>query len=207
MANFGRLSAITLLLGVLCLEWVSAEEPQLEKKWTFKGNSGAIDIVVTQFLHNGVKTASLVVYSPDQGPRSISEEARFLSLVLDELPQDGVDLNALGWLSTRLDETDAPLRLAERAAQSSQWRSVTRSGNVPVLYSAVTTMLNDSYVFAEWDAVFRRHGLRLKVAGVEKVGVEPFSKTGAPCPRKVSCDHLRVPSMAEIQINISPMSQ
>jgi hypothetical protein len=76
--------------------------------------------------------------------------------------------------------------------------------SVPVLYPLVTEFLNESGAYKEWESAFRSHGLILTIAGVEKVMMEPFSKSGVKCPSRMKCENLRVPCDAMVQMNIEP---
>lgn len=72
-----------------------------------------------------------------------------------------------------------------------------------IVYLLVTSFLNDCGAYEEWDHVFRLHGLTLKVAVVEKVIVEPFSRTHTNCPVGADCKNLLVPIDALIQMNVA----
>ncbi len=76
-----------------------------------------------------------------------------------------------------------------------------------VFYPLVTSFLNESHVYEAWDRVFRSHGLTLKIAGVEKVILERFVKTGAKCPDSMNCEHIWVPVDALVQMNVIPAAK
>jgi hypothetical protein len=183
-----------------------ADEPEIQKTWKFQGEHGAVEIELTRFAESDGKNAtSLHIYSPNGGPRSVTEEAEFLAKVLDDLPSTGVNAQSLDWISLRFNEPEAVRKVAASAASSKQWRGALKTKSVSVAYPLVTSFLNESGAYKEWDRVFRSHGLTLKVAGVEEVIMEPFSQTGASCPQATDCSNLLVPKDALVQINVVPV--
>jgi hypothetical protein len=96
--------------------------------------------------------------------------------------------------------------VAQKAALSTQWRPALKTMSPRVFCPLVTAFLNEGGAYQEWNPVFEKYGLRLKVAGVEKVMLEPFSATKATCPAGANCAHLRVPADALIQINIESIT-
>jgi hypothetical protein len=183
-----------------------ADEPEIQKTWKFQGKQGAVEIELTRFADSdGKKATSLHIYSPNGGPRSVTEEAEFLAKVLDDLPSTGVNAQSLDWISLRFNEPEAVRKVAVYAASSKQWRGALKTKSVSVAYPLVTSFLNESGAYKEWDRVFRSHGLTLKVAGVEEVIMEPFSQTGASCPQATDCSNLLVPKDALVQINVVPV--
>jgi hypothetical protein len=183
-----------------------ADEPETQKTWKFQGKQGAVEIKLTRFVHsNGTKATSLSIYSPNGAPRSVAEEAEFLAKVLDDLPNTGINAQSLGWISFRFNEPEAVEKVAAYAASSKQWRGALKTKNMSVVYSLVTSFLNESGAYKEWASAFRSHGLDVKVAGVEKVIMEPFSKAGASCPPATNCSNLLVPTDALVQLNIVPI--
>ena len=183
-----------------------ANEPETQKTWKFPGKQGEVEIELTRFVHSdGTRVTSLSIYSPNGAPRSVAEEAEFLAKVLDDLPNTGIKARSLDWISFRFNEPEAVEKVAAYAASSKQWRRALKTKNISVVYSLVTSFLNESGAYREWDSVFRSHGLDLKVAGVEKVIMEPFSKAGAGCPPATDCSNLVVPKDALVQLNIVPI--
>jgi hypothetical protein len=184
-----------------------ADEPETQKTWTFQGRDGAVEIKLTRFVDkDGTTPTSLHIYSPDGKPRLVAEEAGFLAQVLDDLPKAGISVESLNWISFRFDESDAVSKVAVYAASSKQWRESLKTKNVSVVYPLVTSFLNASGAYAAWDRVFKQHGLTLKVAGVEEVIMEPFSRARASCPAGVDCKNLIVPRDALVQMNVSPIT-
>jgi hypothetical protein len=183
-----------------------AEEPELQKVWTFHGKESAVEVMLTRFVNkDGTKVTSLSIGSLDGEPRSVTEEAEFLAKVLDDLPKAGINAQSLDWISFRFNESEAVSKVAAYAASSKQWRGALKSRKNSVVYPLVTTFLNDSGAYKDWDRVFRSHDLTLRIAGVEKLILEPFPKSGAKCPPDVNCDHLSVPSDALVQMNVEPL--
>jgi hypothetical protein len=144
----------------------------------------------------------LEVWPNVRGSCSVAEGARALDAVLNDLPKTEFDTHTLTFILLRLNERDAISRLATFTAQSKEWRSKLKTHSPAQYYPLVASFLNASGAYREWNDVFVKRGMRLNVAGVEKVGLEQFSKSGAKCPTNVSCDHLLVPDDALIQINI-----
>jgi len=180
-------------------------EPELQKTWRFRGREGGVEIKLTRFVHgDGTKVTSLEIYSPDAAPRDVEEEGKFFASVLDDLSKAGFNLKSLDSILSRFNEPDAVKRVAVYAASSKQWRGALKTYQPSVYYPLVTSFLNESHAYQEWDSVFKSHGLALKVAGVEEVLVEPFSKVGASCPVAADCSNLLVPSDAFVQMNIMP---
>jgi hypothetical protein len=70
------------------------------------------------------------------------------------------------------------------AASSGQWRGALRATRISVVYPLVTSFLNNSGAYEEWDRVFKQHGLALKLAGVEEVIMEPFLTGRFKLPKK-----------------------
>jgi hypothetical protein len=201
-----RLS-LTIWVLLTALLQINAEEPQLTKTWKFKGQGGEVEIVLTRFAQgNHVGPTSLSISSYSGRPQSLAEEAGFLSKVLDELPNYGVELKSLDWISCRFNLPEAVDRVATYAASSARWRGALNTTNPARAYPLVASFMNDSGAFREWESTFRKHGLRLEVASVEKVFFEPFPKTGATCPPRSNCKNLRVPTDALVQLNIHSMT-
>jgi hypothetical protein len=201
-----RLIAVLILSACLTASSRAiADEPELEKIWKFQGKQGVIEIRLTRFINSdGAKPTSLEIGSSNGGPSSVVEEAAFLAKVLDEMPSAGVSPQSLVWISFRLLEPEAVGRVAIYAASSKRWRRALKTKSVASVYPLVTRFLNESGAYQEWDMVFRNHDLGLKVAGVEKVIMEPFSRSGATCPEATDCSHLLVPSDALVQMNVVP---
>jgi hypothetical protein len=182
-----------------------ADEPELEKIWKFQGKRGAVEIRLTRFINSdGTKPTSLGMGSFNGGPGSVVEEAAFLAKVLDEMPSTAISPQSLGWISFRFNEPEAVGKVAIYAASSKRWRRALKTKSVAAVYPLVTLFLNESGPYQEWDLVFRNHGLTLKAVGVEKVIMEPFSRSGATCPEATDCSNLLVPSDALVQMNVVP---
>jgi hypothetical protein len=206
------LKKINFVIPILLLVQISlTQEPRFEKVWTFKGHDGALNISVESFpKQGGGSLRSLEMYSDTPGRWTVAEEAASIDAVLDDLSKQGTDLRSLTAIHLRLSEIDARMRLAEYAAKSDIWRSeyqsAVKSRNLPrFFYPVVTSSLNASGAYREWDDVFGKRNLAIKVVGVEKVFFEPFRESGAQCPAGLKCDRLRVPHDAMVQINIEPL--
>jgi hypothetical protein len=182
--------------------------PEFQKTWKFDGKEGAVEVKLTRYANdNGAKATSLQIYSSvDATPRSVPEEAEFLASVLDDLPKAGIDIRSLDWISVRCNEPEAIKRVAASAASSRQWRDALKTGQVSVIYPVVTSFLRESHAYQEWETVFRKHGLTLRVAGVEEVLVEPFSKAGINCPSAADCNGLQVPRDAFVEMSIKSIA-
>lgn len=194
---------LSAVLGAVCR--LHAEEPETRRLWKFQSKEGVVEIELTRVVgKDGRKPTSLHIYSSNGAPRYVSEEAKFLSAVLDDLPKDGIDVQSLDWISFQFNEPDAISKVAVSAALSKQWRDALKSRKTPTIYALVTSFLNNSGAYNEWDAVFRKHGLTLRAVEVEEVIMERFSKTGAKCPAGANCTNLPVPIDALVQINVIP---
>jgi hypothetical protein len=199
---------ILLVLATICgtMFHAFAEEPETLHTWRFQGKAGPVEIKLSRVVEmTGAKTTTLHIYSPDYSPRSVIEEARFLATVLQDLPKLGVSAESLDWISFRFNESEAVRRLAKHVASSRRWREALKTKKVAVVYPLVTSFLNSSGAYKEWDQVFERRGLVLKVAGVEEVIMEPFSQAGLNCPTGADCNGLVVPKDALIQMNVEPI--
>ena len=117
-----------------------------------------------------------------------------------------LDPRSIDWISLRLSEPDAIWKVAQEAVASAEWRRATKRGPSRY-YPLVTRFLNESGAYAEWDRVFQKYGLSLKVAGVEKVGMEPFAKLHMPCPQGNTCQRLLIPTDALVQLNVIPRTR
>ena len=181
----------------------NAEEPEFTKTWKFQGQGGEVEITLTRFAHGDhIGPTSLSIGSYSGQPQSLAEEAGFLNRVLDDSPKFGVNLKSLDSISCRFNLPEAVDRVAIYAASSAQWRGALNTTNPARAYPLVASFMNASGAFREWESVFRQHGLKLEVVGVEKVFFELFSKTGAPCPSHSNCRNLRIPTDALVQLNI-----
>jgi hypothetical protein len=209
----GKLTTITasrrtlLILAFLCSAFsprsVLAQSTETKKEWHFPMGKG--ETVITLFTfpsESGKPFTSIEIYSTQEASPSLAEEARFLGNVLDDMPK-GTNLS---FIQHRLSEPEARARLANYAAISKEWKRTVRTRNVSVVYPLVSTFLNKSDAYHEWSQVFRSHGLRLYVVGVEKLILEPFAKTGGACPTETNCLDLVVPEDAMIQMNIVPLA-
>lgn len=197
------LAAVAALAALLT---ASRNEPEAERTWRFQGKEGIVEVRLTLYASNNEtkKIASLQIYSPDGVPRSVPEEAGFIATVLDNLPSVGVNLQSLDSISFRFSEPEAVKRVAAYAAPSKEWREALRTKRVSKIYPLVTSFLNKSHAYQEWDSVFKEHGLTIRAVGVEEVLVEPFSKAGVSCPTGMDCTNLLVPRDALVQMNITP---
>jgi hypothetical protein len=196
-----------LVLVAGCCAFAQEGNQQYEKRWDFHGRNGAVEVRLTSYLNEkGQRYGSLEVYSLNGAARLAAEEAQFLSTVLDDIPKTGIRLESLGWISFRSNEPDAVATVASFAALSPKWRPAVKSGSTSAVYSLVTAFLNESGAYQDWDRVFKLHGLTVKVVGVEKVIMQPFSQTQAKCPPQTDCTHLLVPVDALVQMNIHPVS-
>jgi hypothetical protein len=194
-----------LVLGSVCTQ---AQEPQTLKSWNFQGNSGTIVMELTRAVGSGGRTATVLhIYSPDGGPRSTSEEARFLTEVLSDIEKMHIDVKSLDWMSFRLAEPEAIAKVASYAASSRNWRQGVATKRPATYYPLVASMLNESGAYKEWENVFRRYNLSIRVAGVEEVILEPFSKTQGKCPPTTNCASLRVPGDALVQMDVVPLNR
>jgi len=183
-----------------------AEGTKMEKTWSFQGSGGVVEIKLIRFPDKKGPT-SLNIYSPDGAHRSVTEEAEFLTTVLDSLPKEGIRVESLDLVNVRLQEKEAISRVATCAALSERWRTALKTRSIPSVYPLVTSFLNDCGAYKEWDAVFRLHGLTLRVAGVEEVIMQPFSRTHAICPKDEDCRNLLVPRDAAIQMNVGNLGK
>jgi hypothetical protein len=186
-----------------------ARTAETTKTWDFQGKNGTVEIVLSRFVQeSGAVATGLQIYSRDgKSPRSVAEEAGFLGAVLASLPKEGISVQSLAWIQLRYNESEAIDRVASCAAGSSRWGPALRTRSIPVVYKLVTSFLNDCEAYREWDRVFAVHGLALKVAGVEEVIMERFSKTTANCPPHADCRRLIVPADAFVQMNIERIPQ
>jgi len=202
-----KLTALMVLLGSLFN--AAAENPETLKTWTFHGKESSVEIRLSRVIDDERKASTVLeIYSPDRGApnngqTSVAEEAVFLAEVLDDMEKLHVDVQSLDLVLLRLSEPDAVARLASYAAASKQWRQAAKSRSPAVYYPVVASMLNESGTYKEWEGVFQKHDLSMKIAGVEKVFLEPFSKAQAKCP-STSCAGILVPFDALVQINIIP---
>lgn len=182
-----------------------AQDAKAMKTWTFHGRSGDTAIEATSWPNTDGTTRTTLSISSGYGvSRSVTEEANFLAVVLDDLPKEGLSDRYVTVIQLRLNESEARRRVAEYAAQSPTWRSSLKTRNLANVYSLVVSFMNASGAYAEWSEVFGRHGLKLKVVGVEEVMLEYFSKLDAECPAGANCRNLLVPSDALVQINVNP---
>jgi len=175
-----------------------------EKKWRFEGKAGVVEVKLTSYNNHGITVSSLEIYAPDGTPRSVTEEAQFLATVLDDFPKVGVNIHSLDQISFRFSEPEAIKKVAIDAASSKQWRGALKTNRASVINPLVTSFLNESHAYQEWDSVFKKYGLTIRVAGVEEVIVEPFSKLGISCPAATDCSNLSVPGDAFVQMDIKP---
>jgi hypothetical protein len=188
---------------------LSAETSEVKHSWEFQGEYGKVEIVLlTSIRNNGASTLSMDIYPSSSNrvvARSVVEEARFISSVMVDMAREGIDIHSLTSINFRLNEIEALDRVASYAAQSVQWRDATQKRNLAKVYDLLTVFLNECGAYKEWDEVFRRYGLSLKVAGVEEVIMEPFERLGIQCPTRGYCKNLIVPEDASVQMNVLPI--
>ncbi len=202
-----RICALLVLAGMFGTAFrTSAEDTKIEKTWSFQGRDGVVEIKLIRFVDKKGPT-SLNISSPGGAPCSVAEEAGFFTTVLEGLPKEGVSVQSLDFIGLRLQEKDAISRVATCAALSAHWRGALKTRSISVVYPLVTSFVNDCGAYKEWDRVFRLHGLTLRVAGVEEVIMEPFSRTQTNCPQGANCKDLLVPRDALIQMNVTPINR
>jgi hypothetical protein len=200
-------ASVVLVLVCGTPSWVFGQDTKAQKTWKFQGKDGDVEITLVPFDGtSGTRTASLDISSSSAASRSVVEEAGFLATVLDSLPKQGIDVQSLTSINFRLDEPEARSRVANYAALSKSWRPALRKGGNAIIYPLVTSFLNDSGAYREWDPIFRSHGLILKVVGVEKVIMEPFDRATTRCPADADCKNLLVPSDVLVQMNVYPIT-
>jgi hypothetical protein len=193
---------VTLILLSTSQLKLVAQDNELKREWSFKGQNGTAQVSATSFRHGGEPGYTALEIFPTDGVVTMQEEANDLDLVLTDLAKGGFNMGSLSTLQFRLREMVARNRLAEFAARSDAWRAALMTRNVAKVYPVVTTFLNASGAYKEWVDVFSRHGLSLEVVGVEEVIMERFSHSGANCPSGVDCKNLLVPTDAFVQMNI-----
>jgi hypothetical protein len=188
---------IVLAVGFLFSSRTLVAKPSDETTqiWKFPSKDGVTQISLTSFKGEGY--ASLGIWSEGGAHPSMKEEAVFFDQVLGSLPQ-GVSLDRLSFIQLRLQEPDVLKQVAGYAAQSKKWRPALKSKSVPEVYGLITDFLNKSNAYADLNTTFVKHGLMIHVAGVEKVNVQDFSKSGASCPPATNCQGLLVPSDAQV---------
>ncbi len=199
----------SLVLLVVCATPSSTfgQDPKSQKTWKFRGKDGDVEITLISFEGtSGTRTASLDISSSSAASRSVIEEAGFLAAVLNGLPKEGIEAQSLTSINFRLTEPEARRRVAIYAASSKSWRPALKTRSNAVIYPLVTSFLNDSGAYREWNTVFRSHGLTLKVAGVEKVILEPFDRAPTKCPADADCKNLLVPGDVLVQMNVYPIT-
>lgn len=198
MKRMGVLLVLSAISGIAVPG--SAEEPELTKTWDLQGKNCVIEIKLMRFAG---RNAVLEVYPRDGiGTPSVVEEAALLGTVLNALPKEGIDPQSLDFIQFRFLEEEAVSRVAAHVALSRKWRTALKTHAASVIYTLVTKSLNDSGAYAEWDRVLREHGLAENIAGVEKVMMEPFSRTHTMCPQGANCNRLLVPMDAMVQMNL-----
>ena len=198
MKRMGVLLVLSAISGIAVP--VSAEEPELTKTWDLQGKNCVVEIRLMRFAG---RNPLLEVYPRDGiGTPSVVEEAALLGTVLNALPKEGIDPQSLNFIQFRFREAEAVSRVAAHVSMSGKWRAALKTRADSVIYPLVTKFLNDSSAYAEWDRVLREHGLTENIAGVEKVMMEPFSRTNAICPQGANCNKLLVPMDAMVQMNL-----
>jgi hypothetical protein len=109
----------------------------------------------------------------------VSELPLLLSRLLDTLTKT-VELDTLGWVwwgpiynfeSSPTDSSEFASRLTTAAFHSPEWNRQTGQPKSLPLDGFLVKLMNDERVFAEVIDVFAEHGISLKVAGVEKIGI------------------------------------
>ena len=208
MACSTKLTTVLILLYIALLppKASSSGGAEVKKEWTFKGENGDLQVSATSFPRDsGGRSTTIEIWASIGGSWTVAQEAAALDSVLSELPKAGFDTRSLSIILLRLNERDAISRLAAYAAESNIWRSELKTRSPAKYYPLIASFLNASGAYREWNDVFAKRGFALRVAGVEKVGVEAFSKSGAKCPTGTSCENLLVPNDALIQINVESL--
>jgi hypothetical protein len=201
------MGAFLILLILNGTVQLAAQKSTALKTWSFQGKMGEVQIRASQVDGSGgAKTCVLQIFSPGGANRSAAEEAEFLSTVLNDLPNLSVNVQAINGISFRFNEPEPVATVAAYAASSRKWRKALATKNISVVYPLVTSFLNESGAYTDWDRVFKAHGLALRVAGVEEVIMEPFSKAHASCPAGADCKSLLVPKDALVQMNVIPIA-
>jgi len=93
--------------------------------------------------------------------------------VRSEQPVSSFRTLFLGLLDT---QPGLPLRLALLAKRSPQWDSHLGRPKQGPLDRLVVQLANESTLFEEWQQLFHRFGLRIRVSGVESVSVAEAGK-------------------------------
>ena len=201
-----RLSVIVFLVAAF---HSPAQTSEMKHSWEFQGRYSKVEIeLLTSVQKNAVTTLSMDISSSSSNrvvSRSSVEEAKFISSVLEDMTARGMNIHSITSVNVRLNEIEALSRVADCAAQSAQWRDAVKKRNLAKVYDLLTLFLSECHAYKEWDEVFERFGLTLRVAGVEEAIMEPFDRLGIPCPKGGDCKNLIVPRDASVQINVFPI--
>ena len=180
---------------------------EIRKEWKFSSSHGELTISASSFPNDsGVRFVSIQLFPTVWGSWTVAEERGPLRAALNAFPKAGLDTQRLSFIQLRLQEPDVQKLVAEQAALSKTWRSAVKTRSVAKTYALVVEFINRSGAYNEWANDFRERGLELKAVGIEKLGLRPFSKSGAKCPMHMNCADLLVPNDGLIQINVLPIS-
>ncbi|HEV3481169.1 MAG TPA: RHS repeat-associated core domain-containing protein [Candidatus Acidoferrales bacterium] len=153
---------------------LAAAKLQLEplrptRTWEFRVERGTVRInLLVQSYASRTNVPSLEILYENGAHPSLSNEARFLQKVLNDLPPLGVDPRNVTAISMRgFAEPEVRQRVAMAALHSKAWQS--RATSVGGAERVVENLMNSVGVYDEFNAAFRDYGLRVKVTGVEKV--------------------------------------
>jgi hypothetical protein len=199
--------SLTLTIAGMVSFPALGQNGEIKKEWKFPSSHGELAIMASSFPNDsGVRFVSIHIYPTVWGSWTAAEETGPLESVLDAFPKAGFDTQRLSFMQLRLQEPDAQKLVAEQAALSKIWRSAVKTRRPAKTYPLVVDFINQSGAYSEWNDAFRERGLQLKAVGIEELGLQPFSKSGAKCPTGVNCANLLVPNDALVQINIVPRS-
>jgi hypothetical protein len=196
------------LLFICLLVWPQSHQAQngeSRRTWTFEGNPGEIRISLVTAPREPNGTSRILEISPQNGALfTVADETSYLREVLDELSKQNGEAARIDRISIRLREPDVIRKIAQLAASSPKWRTAVKLKDEAYVGSMVTRFLNEGDAYSDWNDAFRPANVRLTVAGVEELLMQPFVKTGAKCPSPEGCKDLLVPADALVQINVDP---
>ena len=130
MAVSFKWKLVTLIaLSISQLKLV-AQDNELKREWSFRGQNGTAQVSATSFRHGGKPGYTALEIFPTVGVVTVQEEANDLDAVLTDLAKGAFDMGSLSTLQFRLREMVARNRLAEFAARSDAWRAALRTRNV-----------------------------------------------------------------------------
>ena len=172
-----------LAIALILTPVVSARDWQsnVRKTWEYKSGNGIVKIVLIVPAQLPDSPSLDVIYDGVQS-LSLTQESEFLRKTVSELPDAGVDPQELTRISVRGPmERDVAQRLAVAALHSKKWasRATAEGGSERV----VEDLLNSIGAYDTFNDIFAPYGLRVEVAGVEKVAV-------AKCMEMKLADHV-----------------